>query len=215
MVYACGVFGNAGNYKGMGDTKFIPNLDFDKFEAIVTSCKAYQTSNKELTHVWSNCKKQIYNLTPSNKSLGFGPEGITTYFSENCTQKDSDLVNDWLKMKKMDAYNCRTFKTIRDNHTTYEIRLASILDENPRNDERYEDEFNEEGESPVTIPPEEYKGSTFTVTRGDYSELLRWVNYYLLIARKHTANDEQHQMIADYAKSFRRGCLEAHKDGSR
>lgn len=199
-MYACGFFANAGNYKGMGDTKFIPNLDVDKFEAIVTGSQAYQSATKELAFLWSNCKKSIYNLTHRTKNFGFADDGITTYFSENCTQKDSDLVNDWLKLKKLDAYICRTFKITRDGRTTYEIKCAS----------------SETGDKAgITIPPEEHNGNTFVVTRGDYSQLLALVSENLAIAKDHAANANQVKMIEEYITSFQEGDLDAHKEGSR
>lgn len=184
----------------MGDQKFIPNMDVDTFEKIVTSCKAYQTSNKEMAFLWSNCKGSLYNLTERTKNLGFANDGVTTYFSENCTEEDSDLVNEWLKEKKLDAYNCRTFKTIHDGHTSYEIRMASY----------HSGEYSD-----VTTAPEEFKGCTFSVTRGDYSELMEHILKYLNCAKCHTKNGTQQNMIDDYILSFQDGDLELHKEGSR
>lgn len=200
LVYACGFFANAGNYKGMGDTKFVPNLSVEQFNTIIISSSAFKSKTEEINELWSKCRKAIYNLTDRTKSLGLANQGITTYFSDNCTKEDSDRVNEWLKLKKMDAYICRTFMTEVDGHKTYEIKLASV----------------EGGESAgITIPPEEYKGNTFTVTRGDYSRVLALVNSNLALAKKFAANDNQMQMIDQYIKSFAEGSLPAHKEGSR
>lgn len=142
----------------------------------------------------------IYQLDGRRRNLGIGKEGVTTYFSENCTQEDSDRVKDWMKSKKMDAFLCRTFKTEENDHKTYEIKLASV----------------EKGEKVgITMKPETYKGDTFVVTRGDFSTLLDRINKNLAEAKKFAANDNQHQMIQYYIKSFTEGDLEAHKDGSR
>lgn len=184
----------------MGDTKFVPNLDADQFDVIIKSSRAFKTKTDIVSNLWNKCKEPIFYLNDRTKSLGLGDKGITTYFSDNCTSEDSDRVNEWLKLKKLDAYICRTFKTEINGHTTYDIKLASV----------------EQGESDgITIPAEEYKGNTFVVTRGDYSRLLALVNSNLAIAKKYAANDNQIQMIDQYIKSFAEGSLEAHKEGSR
>lgn len=165
---------------------------------IIKSSRAYKS--KEVANLWSKCKNSIYILTQRTQNLGIGEEGITSYFSENCTQDDLDRVKEWMKLKKMDAYLCRTFKTEKNGHKTYEIILASV----------------EKGEKEgITMPPEEYNGDTFIVTRGDFSGLLDQINKNLVEAKKYAANENQEQMIDYYIKSFAEGNLEAHKDGSR
>lgn len=184
----------------MGDTKFVPNLDSDKFELIIKSSRAYKSQTDVIERLWSKCKVPIFYLTDRTKSLGLANKGITTYFSDNCTEEDSDRVNEWLKFKKLEAYICRTFKTVVDGRNTYEIKLASV----------------EQGEcNGLTVPQEEYNGNMFAVTRGDYSRLLALVNSNLALAKKYAANDNQVQMIDEYIKSFNEGSLDAHKEGSR
>lgn len=186
---------------GMGDTKFVPNLEADQFDVIIKSSRAFKTQTaNDFSNLWDKCKEPIFYLSDRTKSLGLSDKGITTYFSDNCTQEDSDRVNEWLKLKKLDAYICRTFKTETDGRITYDIKLASV----------------EQGDSDgITIPAEEYKGNTFVVTRGDYSRLLALVNANLAIAKKYAANENQTQMIDQYIKSFAEGSLDAHKEGSR
>lgn len=199
-MYACGFFANAGNYKGMGDTKFVPNLGVEQFELIVKSSKAYKSDTQTLDGLWGKCKKPIYHLTDRTKSLGLADHGVTTYFSDNCTKEDSDFVNEWLKLKKLEGYICRTFKTVAGGKKTYEIKLASV-ETGPKEQ--------------ITIDAEEYKESTFKITRGDYAQLLALVNENLVHAKKYAANDNQVNMIDQYVRSFAEGSLDAHKEGSR
>lgn len=198
LVYACGFFANAGNYRGSGDTKIVPNLDVDKFELIIKSSEA--NKSPELSDLWSKCKKLIYQLTERTRNLGFGNEGVTTYLSENFTQQDSDRVKEWMKLKQIYGVNCRTFKTDVDGHITYDIKFASV--ENGKKDG-------------VTMPPEEYKGNTFIATRGDFSSFLAIINSKLASAKEFAANENQEQMLKNYIESFAEGDLNAHKDASR
>lgn len=184
----------------MGDTKFVPNLDVDQFQLIVKSSKAYKTETETLDGLWSKCKKPIYHLTDRTKSLGLADDGVTTYFSDNCTKEDSDFVNEWLKLKKIEGYICRTFKTEVGAKKLYEIKLASV-ETSPKEN--------------ITVDAEEYKGSTFKITRGDYSQLLALVNENLVHAKKHASSENQVNMIDQYVRSFAEGSLDAHKEGSR
>lgn len=41
LAYSAAVFQNCGNYKAFGDTKFVPEIESEKFHAIVKSADAY------------------------------------------------------------------------------------------------------------------------------------------------------------------------------
>lgn len=184
----------------MGDTKFVPNLEVDQFEVIIKSSRTYKLQTDIIEELWSKCKKPIFYLTERTKSIGLGDKGITTYFSDNCTKEDSDRVTEWLKIKKIIAYNSRTFKTEQDGRITYEIKLSSA---------------EQEEKDGITIQPEECKGFTFVVTRGDYSPIMKLINENLAEAKKYAANDNQTHMIEHFIKSFNDGNINEHKEGSR
>lgn len=198
LVYTCGFFANSGNYK-MGDTKIVPNLDAATFETIVRSSRAFAKSSAHIGQLWNKVKGPLFLLSATTVSLGLGDHGITTYFSDNCTKEDADLVNEWLKSVKLEAYNLRTFKTVSaSGQVEYDIKLASVLT------------------SPVTeYPSEVYRGASFKVTRGDYSSLLSLVNVHLDEAKKEAANSHQSDMLTAYISSFQTGSLDDHKKGSR
>lgn len=52
-------------------------------------------------------------------------QGITTYFSSNCTMEDANLVAQLLKHRNMEAHNSRVFKTVENGTPTYEVNLQS------------------------------------------------------------------------------------------
>lgn len=79
MVYTSGLFANAGNYKGFGDSKFIPNLPAEKFEFLVKSSKAYDNDPALMSTLWEKSKKALYSIYDGVKSLGF-PEKVIMRF---------------------------------------------------------------------------------------------------------------------------------------
>lgn len=201
LVYASAFYGNAGNYK-MGDRKVVPGLTVDQFECIVRVSLAYQMNAEPIRSLWERCRGPMYRLDERTRTLGLGEHGITTYFSDNCTAADADLVNQWLKKHQLEAYNCRTFKTLSaaDGTATYEIRLASVATSVLAHLPQGVDEFG---------------GARFRVTAGDYAPLLSLVVAELRRAEEVAANENQRQMLQAYVRSFEMGDLNAHKDGSR
>jgi len=195
LVYCCGFYGNMGNYKGFGDSKFVPNLEKDRLELLMKSTKAYQDSPEEMDKLWSMVKGPLYSLTDQQKQLGLGQKGITKYFTPNCDQTDSELVNRFMKKKNLEGYINRVIKTKEDDRVVYEIRHAAVEDR-----ELYKEEF---------------EGCVFKVTTGDYNELLDNVCKNLELAVKYAANNDEKEMLVEYVKSFREGSLDRHKDGSR
>lgn len=200
LVYCCGFFSNSGNYKSMGDSKIVPDLEEDLFERILKSSQAFKNDPTKLESLWAQTRGAIFSLCEKTKNLGYNDRATTTYFSANCTKEDSDLVNAWFKEKRMEAYICRTFKLEEDGKTVFDIRLAAV-------------KKNED--AAITKADEEFQGKWFRVTRGDYSQLLDYVCDYLKQASQYSANENQRNMIGEYVKSFREGSLDAHKDGSR
>ncbi|CAH0550916.1 unnamed protein product [Brassicogethes aeneus] len=191
FVYAAGVFSNAGNYKGFGDSKFIPNIEADRLEALLKVSGKWS----ELEPIWLKLKDVLYDLSDGKNCLGYRPKGITTYLSRNCTPEDNEKVQNWLKSHKLEAYNSRLFKYEADNKITYEIRLA--------------------GEQISELKKETVDNITYLLTTGDYFPIMGKVATLLEQAKEHAANETEKEMLSCYVKSFRTGSLDEHKNGSR
>ncbi|XP_065563077.1 dipeptidyl peptidase 3-like isoform X2 [Artemia franciscana] len=196
MVYVCGFYTNMGNYKGFGDSKFIPNLPQEKLEALVNALTSSITESNNILELWSLVKDSMFSLDQRKQFLGLGEMGVTTYFSSNCTLKDAEFVNRFFKVRGIEGYNNRCFKHMKNGATTYEIRVASIA---PRDNSE----------------PDVFEGASFTMTGGDYSSLLELVNAELEQAKTSASNETEVHMVEKYIESFATGSLDAHKDGSR
>ncbi|XP_072870486.1 dipeptidyl peptidase 3 isoform X4 [Chlorocebus sabaeus] len=206
LVYAAGVYSNMGNYKSFGDTKFVPNLPKEKLEQVILGSEAAQQHPEEVRGLWQTCGELMFSLEPRLRHLGLGKEGITTYFSGNCTMEDAKLAQDFLDSQNLSAYNTRLFKEVDgEGKPHYEVRLASVLGSEPSLD----------SEMTSKLKSYEFRGSPFQVTRGDYAPILQKVVEQLEKAKVYAANGHQGQMLAQYIESFTQGSIEAHKRGSR
>ena len=54
-------------------------------------------------------------------------KGITTYFSDNCTTQDSELINRFMKTQNKEAWMTRVFKTVNGVVPHYEVSCWSEL----------------------------------------------------------------------------------------
>lgn len=191
FIYTAGIFSNCGNYKGFGDLKIIPGIEFDRFEGLLKVSQAWP----EIESIWESIKDTVYDLSNGRTCLGYRPHGITTYLSSNITAEDAKVIQQWMSTKNLGLFNTRAFKSTVNGKTQYEIRLAS----------------EETGE----VLREEQNGCTFVVTKGDYGAIMGAMAKCLLEAVPYAANENQTKMLKLYAKSFQTGNLKDHIEGSR
>jgi len=197
IIYAAAFYGNMGNYKSFGDTKFVPALPAQRFRLLLHSSKARKDSVEAL---WDECCLRMYSLPPRHRQMGIGAEnGISTYFSANCTENDAKLANAFLDSIGLSAYNTRLFKSDDGNYT---VRLASAV-RSPT--EGVDNQKN------VHV----YKGKTFTIAVGDYAPLMKRVVNAIQEAIPHVANPTQESMLQNYVTSFTTGSIPDHKNASR
>jgi len=195
FVYCSGFLSNMGNYKGFGDSKFVPNMPVETLDTLVKASEAYKADQGVVGGLWEEVKGPMYSLKDLEKQLGLGKKGITKYFTPNCDLEDSELVNRFFKTKSLEGYINRVIKTVEGGKTCYEIRNAGVAD---------------------TVQIEEdFEGCKMKVTTGDYQGLLDRVAINLGEAAKHAANSDEANMLKEYAASFKEGSLDKHKEGSR
>ncbi|XP_015686738.1 dipeptidyl peptidase 3-like, partial [Protobothrops mucrosquamatus] len=85
-----------GNYKSFGDTKFVPSLPKEKLKQLVWASQAFLQNPEEMEALWETCGKLMYSLEPLQRHLGLSGEGVSTYFSANCSMEDAKLAQKFL-----------------------------------------------------------------------------------------------------------------------
>ena len=73
----------------------MPNISYEKFEALVVNSVAYENDPDWVNLVLSKVGPRIFSLKPEQLLLGFAPNGTTTYWSNNMAKEDSKIVNDF------------------------------------------------------------------------------------------------------------------------
>ena len=85
-VYAAAFFGNSGNYQSFGDTKIVPDVPAEAMEAIIKASPSFAEDAGLVGELWADCRELMYSLTDGVRSLGLGDDGVSTYYSSNCTK---------------------------------------------------------------------------------------------------------------------------------
>lgn len=198
LMYAAAFYGNLGNYKSFGDTKFVPDLLPERFKLFLASGAADAT---KVDMLWDECNVRMYSLRARQRQLGLGADkGISTYFSANCDESDADIAGKFMESIGLSAYNTRLFKA---SDGAYTVRLASSVVAC--------------GDDAMTKVLKDYTfaGKSFKVCRGDYAPLMARVVAAVGGALPHVASDVQKAMLERYVDSFALGSIDDHKGASR
>lgn len=199
LIYYSGLMYNCGNYIGFGDRKFVPVISKEKLEALVKVSKAYLEAPDKITQFLGGALAPMYNLDEDKKFFGMPPNGVTMYFTPNCTQADADLCKEYMTARNIEAWNTRLIKSQEDDKDLFDIRLASVEQSDAKG---------------ITNKEDIFENTTFKISRGDYSEILKRIVEELARAKAYAANTNEENMIEKYIESFTTGSVKAHKEGS-
>ncbi|CAL8077070.1 unnamed protein product [Calicophoron daubneyi] len=188
--YIAMFYGNLGDYLSYGDRKFIPDISQQRFTEFLALSPEY----KGIANIWKSLAPAVYSLHPRRLQLDFGPSGLTTYYSSNCTRYDAELVQNHMKKNMIEGYNTRLFKKGGPESRSYILRIASA--------------------KKATCTPSIDPPITVTVERGDYCELMELLVRSIELIKPHTLNSEELAMWSKYSESFETGDISAHKSGS-
>lgn len=205
LDYSAQFLGNNGNYKGFGDSKFIPRISREKLEKL-------STINDETKSLFEKAMKAgggIYETkTPELMHLGYTDAGhTTTYYPESpgITKEEIQIVSDVLESNKLLVENTRLKKLSSGD---FELLIASGI-KNPPTSER---DLGDVDEIPLTGKLE---GKSLKLVFGDHLNDMAAAALEAKKAEKVASNDNQKRMLEDYAKSFGAGSMNACVDSQR
>lgn len=197
--------GNCGNYKGFGDSKFIPRLPAAAFEALASTTAetkaAFEKASKTGGGIYETNEQSLMHL-------GYSEGGhMTTYYpdSPSITKDEITAIGDLMEKKGLPLENTRLRKTSSGD---FELLIASGVSSPPAQDRDLgeTDSFELEGN---------LKGKTIRFVFGDHLEEMAKIAHSVKKAGLNAANDNQKRMLDSYAKSFGAGSIEAIKESQR
>lgn len=205
LEYAAQFLGNCGNYKGFGDSKFIPRLPASAFEALSSTTPetkdAFQKASTTGGGIYETAEQSLMHL-------GYPQSGhMTTYYpdSPSITKDEITAVGDLMEKKGLALENTRLRKTTSGD---FELLIASGVSNPPSRDRDLgeTDSFELEGS---------LKGKTLRLVFGDYKEEMAKVAHSIKQAELNAANDNQKRMLEAYARHFGAGSIESFKESQR
>ena len=199
LHYATQFLANGGNYKGFGDSKFVPRISRQDLKLLC--------SNDKVTLImFEQVKEAIYaDADVAKMHLGY-PEGghVSTYYPDSPTisKEEITIVSDFLDGRGLLPENTR-LKKLEDGN--FELLLASSETSPTRLDIK-EAELKLEGK---------LAGKTVKLKFGDHSKEMKAVANAMRQAQKYAGNENEQKMTGEYASSFETGSQEAFKDAQR
>eukprot|EP01006_Ploeotia_vitrea_P048523 TRINITY_DN67243_c5_g7_i2.p1 TRINITY_DN67243_c5_g7~~TRINITY_DN67243_c5_g7_i2.p1 ORF type:complete len:707 (-),score=92.32 TRINITY_DN67243_c5_g7_i2:1071-3191(-) len=189
LQYVAACFSNCGNYLSFGDTKMLPRVSLDKITTIVkASANVPKDANLDVL-------KKITSFEKEERMLGLVPEGLSSYFSANCTSEDAEFIKKWMETNKVEPGNTRLWKTEKDGKIEYEIKTTSV----------------ETG-----VVKEVTEGDKLIkITKGDNSELAAKMVENFKKALEYASNDREKAMIEQYIQHYQTGDMEKFKQSQR
>ncbi|KAI4136701.1 MAG: hypothetical protein L6R39_007659, partial [Caloplaca ligustica] len=129
LDYATQFLGNAGNYKGFGDSKFIPRCSPETIDALASAVP----NSKEVLEKSKTPVAAFYATAdePGKMHLGFADQGhLSMYYpnSPDITQDEIERIGDFMAEKKLLPENTRLKKTKDGN---FQLLIASGLAKPP------------------------------------------------------------------------------------
>jgi dipeptidyl-peptidase-3 len=202
LGYAAQFLGNCGNYKGFGDSKFIPRISEETFAKLCSVSKECETLYKKAQQTGGG----IYETKEAGMMhLGYPGKGhLSTYYpdSADITVDEILSVGDMLGEKGLLLENTRLWKTKTGD---FDVLIASGVS-NPTVQDRDLGDVET-----IDLP----SGKKMRLVFGDHQEEMAKAALEVKRAAKESANDIQHKMLDEYGRSFATGSIQAFKESQK
>lgn len=205
LEYSAQFLGNCGNYKGFGDSKFIPRISS---EALKKVC----TANDDCKKLFDKASKTGGGIYETNDvalmHLGYPEAGhMSTYYpdSPSITKEEISIVGDVLEEKKLLIENTRLRKL---DSGDFELLIASGVS-NPPASER------DLGDVSLIDLTGKLSGKKLHLVFGDYQDEMAKIAVEMKKAKKEAANETQEKMLEEYARSFGTGSIQGFVESQR
>ena len=205
LEYAAQFLGNCGNYKGFGDSKFIPRISAEVLSKLVS---VSEECTKALEKASSTGGGLYETKEPGMMHFGYPENGhLSTYYpdSPDITKEEIILVGELLEKEKLLLENTRLRKT---HSGDFEVLIASGVANPPANDRDLGDvdSFDLGGK---------LSGKKLKLVYGDHLNEMAKIAVEIKKAEKEAGNDIEKKMLEEYAKSFGTGSIQAFKESQR
>ena len=205
LEYAAQFLGNCGNYKGFGDSKFIPRISGEvlgKLASVSEEC------TKALEKASSTGGGLYETKEPGMMHFGYPENGhLSTYYpdSPDITKEEIILVGELLEKEKLLLENTRLRKTRSGD---FEVLIASGVANPPASDRDLGDvdSFDLGGK---------LSGKKLKLVYGDHLNEMAKIAVEIKKAEKEAGNDTEKKMHEEYATSFSTGSIQAFKESQR
>ncbi len=205
LEYAAQFLGNTGNYKGFGDSKFIPRISPEALRKL-------SDVNEESQKIYEKATKTGGGIFEAKSDglmhLGYPESGhMTNYYpdSPTITKGEISIVGDVLGEKKLLIENTRLRKL---DSGDFELLIASGIS-NPPFSER------DLGDVESIDLTGKLSGKKLNLVFGDYQEEMAKIALEMKKAGEEAANETEEKMMEEYAKSFGSGSIQAFVESQR
>ncbi|RVX71904.1 hypothetical protein B0A52_04303 [Exophiala mesophila] len=205
LEYSAQFLGNAGNYKGFGDSKFIPKIPPEALKNLASVNK--ETS--ELLKKAISTGGGIYETkAQALMHLGYPEAGhMTTYYpdSPSITKEEISIVGDVLEEKKLLIENTRLRKLPSGD---FDLLIASAVTNPPPADRDLGDLSSIDLKGSLS-------GKKLNLVYGDYQNEMAKIALEFKKAKEEAANQVEEKMLEEYARSFGTGSIQGFVESQR